>query len=74
MITLGYGFTQSKSDCSLFWKNVGGHKLFLLEYVDDILVASDSDQVLHDFKDFLGATFKLRDLGAAYNFLGLEIA
>lgn len=68
-----YGFVQSKSDYSLFCKQVGDHKLSLLMYVDEILVASDSEHVLNDFKNFLAGTFKLKDLGATHYLFGLEI-
>jgi histone deacetylase 1/2 len=36
------GFTPSKGDTSLFYYNKGGHIMFVLVYVDDIIVASSS--------------------------------
>lgn len=36
------GFLPSKADTSLFYYNKGGHTLFVLVYVDDIIVASSS--------------------------------
>lgn len=36
------GFTPSKGDTSLFYYNRGSHTMFVLVYVDDIIVASSS--------------------------------
>ncbi|KAK1605844.1 hypothetical protein QYE76_029517 [Lolium multiflorum] len=67
------GFTASKADTSLFFYNKGGVSIFMLIYVDDIVVASSSvkavDALLHD----LGLDFALKDLGALHYFLGIEI-
>jgi hypothetical protein len=36
------GFSPSKGDTSLFYYNKGLHTMFVLVYVDDIIVASSS--------------------------------
>lgn len=36
------GFIPSKADTSLFYYNKGGHTIFVLIYVDNIIVASSS--------------------------------
>lgn len=46
----------------------------MLVYVDDILVASNNDGAVKEFIDELESHFKLRNLGEAKYFLGLEIA
>lgn len=38
------GFVPSKADTSLFYYNKGGHILYVLVYVDDIIVASSSQK------------------------------
>jgi histone deacetylase 1/2 len=38
------GFIPSKADTSLFYYNKGHHTLFVLVYVDDIVVASSSPE------------------------------
>lgn len=37
-------FIPSKADTSLFYYNKGKHTLFVLVYVDDIIVASSSQE------------------------------
>ena len=41
-----HGFTQSKSDYSLFYAGKGENFGAILVYVDDIIVASKSDSVI----------------------------
>ncbi|KAG7564815.1 Retrotransposon Copia-like N-terminal [Arabidopsis suecica] len=73
-VLLAAGFTQSESDHTLFVKHVNNIFIALLVYVDDILIASNSDAAVSDLKSVLAASFKLKDLGQAKYFLGLEIA
>ncbi|KAK4385908.1 Retrovirus-related Pol polyprotein from transposon RE1 [Sesamum angolense] len=46
----------------------------LLVYVDDILVAGNSEAMIIDVKKYLDSLFTIKDLGIAKYFLGLEIA
>jgi hypothetical protein len=46
----------------------------LLVYVDDIVLASNDQQSIHEFTVFLNTHFKLKDLGPLKFFLSLEIA
>jgi hypothetical protein len=71
---LSHGFTQSKSDYTLFARFQGSSFLALLVYVDDIVLASDSADAIKQFIQFLNNEFKLKDLGDLKFFLGLEIA
>ena len=43
-------------------------------YVDDVLIASNNLDSVKNFTEFLDQKFKLKDLGPAKNFLGLELA
>jgi hypothetical protein len=67
------GFYASKADTCLFFYNKGGVTIFMLIYVDDIVVASSSekgvDALLHD----LELDFALKDLGELHYFLGIEV-
>lgn len=46
----------------------------MLIYVDDIIVASNDDDVVVSLKPFSSSIFKLKDLGPLKYFLGLEVA
>jgi hypothetical protein len=71
---LAHGFKQSKCDYSLFTKIDGSIFIGLLVYVDDILIASNDPASVTLLTTFLDTHFKLKDLGPAKYFLGLELA
>jgi hypothetical protein len=67
------GFKPSKADVSLFVYNKGGVVIYLLIYVDDIIVASSSDVATAALLKDLQADFALKDLGDLHYFLGIEV-
>jgi histone deacetylase 1/2 len=67
------GFIPSKADTSLFYYNKGGHTLFVLVYVDDIIVASSSQSATKALLKDLQVEFALKDLGDLHYFLGIEV-
>jgi len=67
------GFVPSKADTSLFYYNKNGHNIFVLVYVDDIIVASSSSQATDALLADLQAEFDLKDLGDLHFFLGIEV-
>lgn len=71
---LRHGFTQSKSDYSLFTRGSGITFAALLVYVDDILITGPSGEHIGAVKTLLSNLFFLKDLGSMKYFLGLEIA
>jgi hypothetical protein len=68
------GFKQSKCDYSLFIKSQGSIFIGVLVYVDDILITSNDAASVKALTEFLDQKFKLKDLGPAKYFLGLELA
>jgi histone deacetylase 1/2 len=62
-----------KGDTSLFYYNKGGHILFVLVYVDDIIVASSSEEATNALLKDLEKDFALKDLGNLHYFLRIEV-
>jgi hypothetical protein len=67
------GFSSSKADTSLFFYNNGGVTIYMLIYIDDIVVASLSEKVVDALLLDLGMDFALKDLGELHYFLGIEV-
>ena len=70
---LQYGFTNSKSDNSLFIYKNGPTVAYFLVYVDDLLLTGNCAIFLNKFKESLSKAFSLKDLGFPNHFLGVEI-
>jgi hypothetical protein len=68
------GFRHSEYDHSLFTKSQNGSFTALLVYVDDIILTGNSLSSIESVKNFLHATFKIKDLGDLKYFLGLEVS
>jgi hypothetical protein len=67
------GFQASKADTSLFFYNKGDATIFVLVYVDDIIVASSTEKATAALLQDLKAEFALKDLGELHYFLGIEV-
>jgi len=68
------GFTQGKVDQCVFQKRcANGVVIYILLYVDDMLVASTSDENIEEFKKDLTSKVNNRDMGPVSNFLGMQI-
>jgi hypothetical protein len=61
-------------DISLFDYKKGLVTIFLLIYVDDIIVANSSSSAVDDLLHTLKGNFALKDLGPLHYFLGLEVS
>jgi hypothetical protein len=66
-------FIASKADSSLFFFNKGGVIMFVLIYVNDIIVASSTPDATQVLLKLLGQEFALKDLGELSYFLGIEV-
>lgn len=67
------GFVPSKADTPLFYYNRGQYSMFVLVYVDDIIVASSSPEATKALLAELQKEFALKDLGELHYFLGIEV-
>lgn len=70
---LALGFRISKVDACLYLFTKGGDKLWIPVHVDDQGLASNSRKLLDWVKTALQKKFKIRDLGPATTFLGIQI-
>ncbi|XP_019101847.1 PREDICTED: uncharacterized protein LOC109133301 [Camelina sativa] len=70
---LEFGFTQNHKDYSLFTLVRGGKTLFVLVYVDDLIVGGDNSVLISSFKAYLNRCFHMKDLGVLRYFLGIEV-
>jgi len=66
-------FSNSLADTSFFIFNHDSHLIYLLVYVDDIIVIGDNAYAINQFIQCLAARFSLKDLGSLTYFLGVEV-
>ena len=70
---LKHGFKRSKYDSCVYIKYVNGSPIYLLLYVDDMLIAAKGRKEITILKKLLSSEFDMKDLGAAKKILGMEI-
>ena len=68
-----FGFKENEEDNCIYAKFRNGKFIFLILYVDDILLASSDVGLLLETKKFLSSNFDMKDLGEASFVLGIEI-
>jgi hypothetical protein len=67
------GFVEAKSDTSLFVFRRGSDTIYLLLYVDDIILTASSAALLQQTISALKREFAMKDLGPLHHFLGVFI-
>lgn len=68
------GFVECSADCGLFIYKDGVNRFVILAlYVDDLLLASNSKELLQVIKEKLMAEYKMKDAGDLHWLLGLGI-
>lgn len=70
---LHQGFKSSMADTSLFILRQGAHIVYLLVYVDDIVITGSSTDLVNKVTNSLSLRFSLKDLGNLHYFLGIEV-
>jgi hypothetical protein len=66
------GFTEAKSDTSLFLFHRGSETVYLFLYVDDIVLTASSSELLQRTISALQKEFAMKDLGPLHHFLGIQ--
>nr|AAT01387.1 putative polyprotein [Oryza sativa Japonica Group]AAT44170.1 putative polyprotein [Oryza sativa Japonica Group] len=70
---LSHGFKRSEFDSCVYIKFVNVSPIYLLLYVDDMLIAAKSKEQITTLKKQLSSEFDMKDLDAAKKILGMEI-
>ncbi|KAG8500800.1 hypothetical protein CXB51_002985 [Gossypium anomalum] len=70
---LDSNFTGSRADNSLFVYHSGSTLVYVLVYVDEIIITGNDSQAIDRFVHDLNARFSLKDLGRLNYFLGIEV-
>lgn len=68
-----FGFTQARSDASLFIRHSAQSTLYLLVYVDDIILTGSDPTEITQLTTLLNQKFALKDLGDLHYFLGVHV-
>jgi hypothetical protein len=72
-IIISFGFKENEEDNCIYAKFRSRKFIFLILYVDDILLASSDVSLLLETKRFLSSNFDMNDLGEALFILEIEI-
>jgi hypothetical protein len=67
------GFVEAKSNTSLFVFRRGTDMVYLLLYVDDIILTASSAALLQQTISALKQEFAMKDLGPLHHFLGISV-
>ena len=70
-----FGMTHSTLDHSVFYHHTSsGHCIYLIVYVDDIVITGSDQDGIQKLKQHLFSHFQTKDLGKLKYFLGIGIA
>ena len=70
---LDQGFTQLMSESCLFYKYVGSILILVLVFVDDMLLACISEELLDELTDAFSEKFNIKDTGEEDLYLSISI-
>src|SRR3954471_11652044 len=72
-VVKSFGFIENEKEPCVFKKFSGSSIVFLILYVDDILLTGNDIPMLEAVKDSLKNSFSMKDLGEAAYILGIKI-
>ncbi|KAH9716509.1 retrovirus-related pol polyprotein from transposon RE1 [Citrus sinensis] len=70
---ISWGFKNSRSDTSLFFRRVESKIVIMLIYVDDIIITGSDNQGIEEVIKDLDTSFALKDLRNLNFFLGIQV-
>lgn len=66
-------FQRCNLDCCVYYRKISVEKVYLVLYVDDMLIASKSMKQIDLLKQQLRGEFEIKDLGPAKKILGMQL-
>ena len=72
-VVKGFGFIKNEEESCVYKKVSGSARVFLVLYVDDILLIGNDKNFLNEVKESLKNSFSMKDLGEAVYVLGIQI-
>nr|KYP65081.1 Putative transposon Ty5-1 protein YCL074W family [Cajanus cajan] len=69
-----FGMTRSEVDHSVFYQHSTAGCIYLIVYVDDIVLTSSDHHDISQIKQHLCLHFQMKNLGKLRYFLGIEVA
>lgn len=70
---LKFGFICSFQDPSLFVHHQGTDVIYLLLYVDDMLLTGNNSGLIEELLQSLNIEFRMKDMGDVHYFLGIQV-
>jgi hypothetical protein len=70
---LSLGFVRSKVDHCIYSKEEGGNFIYVVLYVDDMLLIVNNMDAIKEVKKKLSSKFDMKDLNATNFILGMDI-
>jgi hypothetical protein len=67
------GYVRSRADHYLYSKKVGNHFIYVVLYVNDMLLVINNMDLIKEVKSQLSSKFDMKDLGVANFIMGMEI-
>jgi hypothetical protein len=72
-VVKGFGFHQNQEEACVYKKESGSAVVFLILYVDDILLIGNDIPMVESIKASLKKSFSMKDLGESAYILGIRI-
>ena len=72
-VIISFGFVENPIDQCIYQKVSGSKTCFLVLYVDDILLATNDNGMMHGVKQFHSKNFDMKDMGEASYVIGIKI-
>lgn len=73
-VVKSFGMKQSNADHSVFFRTSGTKNIYLVVYVDDIVITGNDLTGIQELKNHLFRQFQTKDMGKLRYFLGIEVA